>query len=363
MTDIASGERMIDFSALTEPVPRAEIEAFSVRMADKPEFRWSFGGWVASIVALSIASAFFLLCTGVFVALIATGGWVESKPSTLFGAFFGIAVCGGLAALPLYFLVQTIRRRSRLEAWYRMLNFGEDNDLVFSRTDLSPEFPGTVFQPGGGYFPQLVDHFTGPDDEFTYGNMFTETRAKKKSATEETGFLAVKLERRLPHMVLKSHHQRLGIGGLPADFRKDQTLSLEGDFDKYFTLYCPAEYETDALYVFTPDLMALMIDEARRFDIEIVDDWMLAYPGGWLDLTRPAANQTLLRIADLVGSKAQGRSRYYRDERVGEFAANRIASTGRRLRRRIGTISLTIFIVVVLSSPFWGLIAEAVLDR
>lgn len=42
-------------------------------------------------------------------------------------------------------------------------------------------------------------------------------------------------------------------------------LSLEGDFDRYFTLYCPGDYERDALYVFTPDLLALLIDESRHF--------------------------------------------------------------------------------------------------
>jgi hypothetical protein len=332
-------------------------------MADRPEYRWTFGGWLASIIALSLLSLICLGLVGIFVALLATEGWVQSKPSTLFGTFFGIAVTGAIAFAPLFFLVRTIRRRSRLKAWYRMWNFGEDNDLVFSRTELSPGLPGTVFQPGGGYHAQLVDHFTGDGGRFSYGNMFTETREPKKTSTEETGYLAVRLERRLPHMVLKAKNQRWGIGGLPGDFRKDQTLSLEGDFDRRFTLYCPAEYETDALYVFTPDLMALMIDEARHFDVEIVDDWMLAYPGGWLNLTRPKVHGTLLRIADLVGSKALGRSRYYRDERVGGFRANRIATGGRRLRRRIGAISGIVIVVVVLSSPFWALIAEAVLDR
>lgn len=60
-----------------------------------------------------------------------------------------------------------------------------------------------------------------------------------------------------------------GLTGVAGLFARDQVLSLEGDFDRYFTPYCPKQYERDALSVFTPDLMALCIDEAAPFDIEI----------------------------------------------------------------------------------------------
>src|SRR5690606_7535742 len=110
-----------------------------------------------------------------------------------------------------------------------------------------------------------------------FGNLRYVTGSGKSRSVHQWGFLAVGLDRRLPHMVLDSraNNRMLGLSNLPAGFRRDQILSLEGDFDRYFTLYCPKEYERDALYVFTPDLMALLIDEAAPYDVEVVDHWML----------------------------------------------------------------------------------------
>ncbi len=49
-------------------------------------------------------------------------------------------------------------------------------------------------------------------------------------------------------------------------------LELEGDFGKHFELHVPAGYERDALYVLTPDVMQVLIDEAADRRVEIVDD-------------------------------------------------------------------------------------------
>jgi hypothetical protein len=100
----------------------------------------------------------------------------------------------------------------------------------------------------------------------------------------------IQLDRALPHMVLdavQNDRKILGqrVSNLPARFDLAQRLSREGDFDRYFTLYAPADYERDALYVFTPDLMALLIDEAGSgeggsMDVEIIDDRMYVYAPG-----------------------------------------------------------------------------------
>ena len=91
-------------------------------------------------------------------------------------------------------------------------------------------------------------------------------------------------------------------------------LSLEGDFDQYFTLYCPKQYERDALYVFTPDLMALCIDEAAPFDIEVIDKWMFVYSATAFDMQQPWVYERLLRIAFTVGAKTLTQTDHYADD-------------------------------------------------
>ena len=46
--------------------------------------------------------------------------------------------------------------------------------------------------------------------------------------------------------------------------------TLEGDFDRHFTLYAPDGYGRDALYLLTPDLMSRLIDSARAFDVSLL---------------------------------------------------------------------------------------------
>jgi len=54
-------------------------------------------------------------------------------------------------------------------------------------------------------------------------------------------------------------------------------LKLEGDFNKYFTVNVAKGYELEALEVFTPDVMADLIDKAKNFSLEIVNDHLFIY--------------------------------------------------------------------------------------
>ncbi len=132
---------------------------------------------------------------------------------------------------------------------------------------------------------------------------------------------------------------------------RDQVLPLEGDFDKHFTLYCPQEYEQDALYIFTPDLMALLIDEAAPFDVELVDQWMFVYSAKPFAMTDPAVLQRLFTIADTVGAKALDQTEHYADDRVGDGAANIVAPQGARLKRGVSTLGIVIIAALI---AFWG---------
>lgn len=124
-----------------------------------------------------------------------------------------------------------------------------------------------------------------------------------------------------------------GATNLPSGLSRDQVLSPEGDFDRYFTLYCPTQYKRDALYVFTPDLMALAIDEAAPFDMEIVDQWLFVYSARPFPLADPHTYQRLLRIVSTVGAKALSQTDRYRDERIGDFSVKLVAPQWQRLKK------------------------------
>lgn len=105
----------------------------------------------------------------------------------------------------------------------------------------------------------------------------------------DVGYLAVRLPRRLSHFVLDAvSNDRGPFFSLIRRPQPDQHLSLEGDFDTHFRLYAPTGYEPDALYVFTPDLMALLVDETGDLDVEIRENKLIVYKPAGFDLTDAA---------------------------------------------------------------------------
>jgi hypothetical protein len=101
----------------------------------------------------------------------------------------------------------------------------------------------------------LYPRFQAPGVEF--GNVVRK-RARRSGWT----YVAVTLPEPLPHVVLDARANDGHGRDLPATVRRGQRLSLEGDFDRSFRLYVPDDYERDALFLLTPDVMAALVDDA-----------------------------------------------------------------------------------------------------
>ncbi len=184
---------------------------------------------------------------------------------------------------------------------------------------------------------------------------FTVTTSVSSSERRSYGYLAMQLERSLPQFVLDSTRNDRTFSTIPMPIAGGQQLSLEGDFDRYFRLYCPTGYERDALYVFTPDLMALLIDETGDFDVEIVDDMLFVYATR-IDVSDAALWARFERILNVVHAKALDRTDQYEDDRAADTTGTTgtpgtpgtVAEGGRRLRMGVvGSRSSTSVILVV----------------
>lgn len=344
--------RTVDYTALTEPVNSADVKAFRAAKAGAPGY--SSASVVVQIILLVFVFGVFGLVGAIFLGVLAPLGATIARDGDVVLALpllvVPLLVFAGFVALFVVAL-RGVLRGSQWERWYRLDRFAAANGLIFSPSDANPQYPGAIF--GQGRSRVATDHLRSAADRFLdYGNYRYVTGSGKSQTTHHWSFLALQLDRSLPHMVLDSKANNGLFGGtnLPTVFRKDQVLSLEGDFDQWFTLYCPKEYERDALYVFTPDLMALLIDNAAPFDVEIVDRWMFVYSGTRLDLGQPAVHQRLLRIVDTVGAKTLTQTDRYQDERVPTFAANAVAPQGQRLRRGV---SIGAIVTVAVFAVLW----------
>jgi hypothetical protein len=215
---------------------------------------------------------------------------------------------------------ETLGRVVEKRAWARFIRltrFATANGLSYSHDGFAKAYPGLLFSVGHSR------HFTGtfsrPDaPAFDIGNYRYRTGSGKHKRTHSRGYVAMRLERKLPHMVLDAagNNGLFGASTLPRSFGRDQILALEGDFNEYFTLYCPREYERDALYVFTPDLMALLIDNAASLDVEIVDDWMFVYSMHPFAIEEPGALEPLFTVIETIGAKTLAQTDRYQDDRV-----------------------------------------------
>lgn len=225
----------------------------------------------------------------------------------------------GVTALMLVAIVRG--RRSREERMYRLDRFARANAMSYVPHFSNPGLPGMIFSLGTSR--QATDLVRGERPRFVeFANYRYVTGSGKNRQTHVWGYVAVKLDVPLPHIVLDATGNNGLFGSnLPQLFDKDQRLSLEGDFDRFFSLYCPAGYERDALYLFTPDIMARFIDNAAALDVEIVDDWLFLYAKRDFSTLDPATWAWLFSVVGaLLGKLAQWAR--WRDERLAAETAS-----------------------------------------
>lgn len=231
----------------------------------------------------------------------------------------------------------------------RIRSFATANGMEYRATMSTGKRSGIVFDHGysRGLANVLISGKHGFDEigTFTY-----ETNESDASTMRSLGYVRIKLPRRLPHMVLdsKSNNYLVGhLSNLPEALTKNQRISLEGDFDRYFTLYAPAEYEVDAFYVFTPDVMQALISAAYRYDCEVINDDFYLFTKSHIAIHKQTVMQEIVAISRVLRQEVVGQSRNYSDERVGNFSENRVAPMGRHLKTRMTARSVIMAAFVI----------------
>ena len=325
--------RQIDYRALlSEPSPDEVARFRAVRQQD-PAYQ-GIGGAAMAAVGVGCLGLVLVGMVGMFAVFSLIVG---AQSGSAFGIVFGV-IAGVIAAGLIWLTVWGVQKAAKMAdrrwpRWLKIDAFARANGMIFSPKDPNPAYPGAIF--GMGSSRTAAEHLRSATDRFLdYGNYQFTTSDGKNQTTHNWGFLALQLDRTLPHMLLDATGNNGLFGtGLGSGFDRSQVLRLEGDFNEHFTLYCPRQYERDAYYVFTPDLMALLIDNASPFDVEIIDRWMFVYSTIAFDLEQPGLHQRMLQIIDTVGAKTLTQTDRYVDERIGQFPPNIVAPQGQRLRK------------------------------
>lgn len=322
----------LDFSALSAPVTRAEVDEY--RLTTEGKKKLSFTPY---LIAIWIFAP--LVCGFTWIA---SGGEIPLWILLLIFSVISLVAYGGYKGTLIGYR-QTVRL-NRLAVANGLRFKHEDKDIS--------GYAGMIFTSGHS---KVIKNALISVDETEIGNFTYVTGSGKNRSTHNYGYVKVKLPRRLPHMVLDSKHNNFwAFSNLPATFDKSQVLSLEGDFNNYYTLYAPKQYERDALYVFTPDVMAAFVDAGAKYDAEVIDDSLYIYHVIHFRLDSEEELLSLQKIVNAIGGELKQQTRRYQDERAASTESNVVAAQGARLKKGVNyiviAIAATIFIYQAASS-------------
>ena len=315
----------LDFTPLGLEVTKADVAAYKAKqprskLSDKKIF-----------IGASLLG-------GVLVGVMLTGAVIAAINQNT-GLIFLLLPIWVIMSLGIGFLT-VFGYNYRYKRFVRIDRFAIANGLTFTFDQPSPSYPGMIFDEGRSRELRELLSFPGNTE---IGNYVYVTGSGKSRSTHNYGYVRIKLDRKLPHMVLDARHNNfLAFSNLPDTFDKSQTLSLEGNFDTYYTLYAPQQYERDALYVFTHDVMAVLIDSGAKYDMEVIDDTLFIYHTVHFDLTSQAQLEGILAITQRIGNELKDQTERYRDERVLDRTQNIVAPSGVRLKKGINLIVLCV---------------------
>ncbi|MDB5258939.1 MAG: hypothetical protein JWO73_147 [Candidatus Taylorbacteria bacterium] len=99
----------------------------------------------------------------------------------------------------------------------------------------------------------------------------------------------------VPDILLYSKKQWSAV----SDFLSgDETIELEGDFNEHFVLRVPKGYEQEAYQIFTPDVMADLIDRAADVSFEFVGNKLYMY--AVKTITKKTELQAMFDLAEFL---------------------------------------------------------------
>ena len=333
----------LDFSQLRAHYSRVELDEFR-RWARNTEAGSHHGRDILRSVAVVVVVGFSLLIITVISLFL--GDVALAMPDRI-AAFIVVSITGTFIALSCVKLIEIWRRDVRFSMrwgrWMRMSSFAAANNMTYVPEILSPPYAGSFFTMGRARRASDV-MTTRTDRRVEIGNYQFAGETGLDRSLNRCGYIRVRVDRHLPHLYLRSQRSRK----FGATFGRFQQFALEGDFGKHFRLYAPDGYERDALYIFTPDLMAVLIDEAAAFDIEFVGNDIYFYSPHWFDMRDPKTYSRSARLVTSVSPKALKQTRAYSDARTsGDFVTVR----GARLSRGV-TVAAVIGVIVLIGQGY-----------
>lgn len=340
------GAGLVDYAPLYSTVTAEELAAYRPKTVD----RWE---------GVGIGAVFFII-VGVLFQVVVMLVQIVGHDNTEELAIGWLLLVPWLLLWSTLYLLSKVSGKRGWRGRIRLKRFADANDMLCEFDVHAPEYPGARFHPGWRHtYEERLAPRSGRQVEIGNYEAVSNTGGRSGNSSDTFGFIAIRLDTMLPHMRLVPGRHRASEF-IDTD-RQVRALKLEGDFADHFTLFVPEDYEGDALYVFTPDLMALLLDNATKLSVEIIDDWMLVTSPWRFKLTREPVLRRILSIVDVVVPKVVKQTHLYRDEHEGA-APGRVARIGQRIQNgstRGEFIAIAVFFFLPIPAfILWGLLSR-----
>ncbi|MGW9112334.1 hypothetical protein [Microbacterium sp. NPDC055683] len=301
----------VDLDPLRRPAGLRDIGAYE-RLCGIPWYRR------LAAVATGMAAA---------TVAVAAGVWAASVSGLLAQAPVIAVVVVGYAALGAWAFIWWATELGRR---VKLASFAWANGWAYADVLEHTRRPGSAFTRVLRGRERAVVASDDPRLPFELGRHFSLPRGRDEAATVQRPFAFVELPlpRRVPNIVLRNRGRSIipslgfGLG--------NARLELEGGFAKRFLLFAPEGYQEDALYIFTPDLMARVLDLGSSAEIELSGDRLFVYLPHRTRFDRPDTMAAVLVLAEELHRRFAARTERYRDDRATPGGPS-VALRGQRL--------------------------------
>lgn len=206
----------------------------------------------------------------------------------------GALILMGLSVAPLYILVGVYKSARK----HFFQTFAELNGWEYAETGDAEKEAGAIFRKNSG--GRITNQISGRIDERVF-RIFSFSFATVFNENKKTIFYTVfafKFAGSFPNFYLNRKGDQYG-------FSVGERVPLPLAFEEKFSLSAPREYEIEALEIFTPDVLAALLDGEFPYDIEFANQEVLIFSEGqitdsgmlWREFKR------VLKIEDLFDEK------------------------------------------------------------
>lgn len=248
------------------------------------------------------------------VLSVSNAAWKQAKTSWWFwaiiGASFAELLVLGNAWLLIFALFYYMSATNKaMDAFWNQV--AKNNGWEYKGVVDDFDEPGIMFKQGKG---QDITHLIEGKVEGRPFRMFKYSFKIGEGKSETSYYYTVfafKFEGTFPHIYLNNKHNSYSIS-------VGEKLPLPMDFEKQFVLSAPRKYETEALEIFTPEILTKLLDGGFTHDIELVDHELIMFVDGSTDNFKKLEKEfnRAMELEDLFDEKLDK----FKFEKIGDMS-------------------------------------------